>query len=292
LNKLRFIKRRRKADREREKRKEEDAKIKAIGFLVGSETDKSVTGINAVANQIKTASDQQKTSGDKRDRREKIALGIAGVVAFFAFCQWRTMDRQLTVMAGQQGVMQGQLDEMRAEQRPWVSLTKDTGIEGLVVNGMNELRDTIRFGLQNTGKNPAVSVFVNAEMSIGTAIPYGTMAAWQTAVCGQAAGSLGTTMFPGSPEPIFSVETGLTATELADWKSLSAKTVLAPVVAACIVYEDAVTKKSHHTPVAYEIRLRAPRPGRGCCAIITSDLPLKEDEITLRPWVRGNLPPD
>jgi hypothetical protein len=75
--------------------------------------------------------------------------------------------------------MQGQLGEMQSEQRAWVSETKDFGIERLFVNDANELRGAIRIVLQNSGKNPAVAVFVNAEMSLGTAMPHGSMPAWQ-----------------------------------------------------------------------------------------------------------------
>ena len=210
-------------------------------------------------------------------------IGVGTLVAaLIAACIYA---RQLTVM-------EGQLDEMQSEQRAWVSLSKDSGVESLYVDNMNELRNSTRFSLQNTGKNPATAVFVNAEMSIGDALSDGSMAAWQSAICGQPTGSLGMTMFPGSPEPIFTLDSGLTKAELARRKTVDSNTVVAPVVAACVVYEDAVTKKKHHTPVAYEIRMRAPRPGRGCCGIIYSDLPLKEDEIVLRPWVRGNLAPD
>ena len=214
--------------------------------------------------------------------REWLTAVVVVVAACFAGAQWRTMSQQ-------QKVMEGQLKEMQSEQRAWVSLTKDSGIEGFSVSAANELRATMRFGLQNTGKNPAVAVFVNAEMSIGTVIPYGSMPAWQAAVCAQPTGRLGVTMFPGSPEPILTVETGLTAIEFSQRKNWDANTVLAPVIAACIVYEDAVTQYPHHTPVAFEIRAKAPKPGSG---ISYGDIPLKEDEITLRPWIRGNLPPD
>lgn len=188
--------------------------------------------------------------------------------------------------AGQLSAMQSQITEMQSEQRAWVSLTKDSGIESLFVNAANELRATIRIGLQNTGKNPAVSVFVNADMSIGAVMPHGSMAAWQAAVCGRPTG-LGFTMFPGSPEPIYEVETGTTAAEFAERKRMS----LVPVVAACIVYEDAVTRQTHYTPLAFQVLMRAPRPGNSCCAILPDNLPINGGKLLLREWIRGNLPP-
>jgi hypothetical protein len=199
---------------------------------------------------------------------------------------------QVGIYRKQADIMNNQIIEMQSEQRAWVSLTKDSGMERLSINTANDLRSTIKTTLQNTGKNPAVSVFVNAEMSIGTTIPYGSMAAWQTAICGRSAGSLGTTMFPGSPEPVFEIETGLTAREATERRNANPVLAFAPVIAGCIVYADAVTNRMHHRPIAFEIRVRVPGLNRGCCGIIAADLPLKEEDLVLRPWVKGDLRPD
>ncbi len=184
-------------------------------------------------------------------------------------------------------VLQAQLDEMRYAGRAWVSMTKDSGIASLYIGDSGELRGTFRFGLQNTGKNPAVSVSINAEMSTGAVIPHGSMPAWQTAICGQPTGDLGFTMFPGAPEPLFEVQTGTTGAEFAERRSVG----LLPVVAACVVYQDAVTNKMHRTPLAFQVVMRASRPGNSCCAIVPANLPINGEELVLRPWLRGNLPP-
>ena len=251
----------------------------------------NTSAILGILKYLRTKEERQQTAKTNNravdTARKWLSLAAIFIAAAFAAGQWISM-------RGQQKIMQGQLDEMQFEQRAWVSVTKDSGMEDFFINATGELRGTIKTTLQNTGKNPAVGVFVNAEMSVGAVIPHGSMLAWQAAICAQSTGPLGATMFPGSPEPVFLTETGLAAVELDDriGSTTNGSAVLAPVIAGCIAYEDAVTRHVHHTPIAYEIRMRVPRPGRNCCAITSGDLPLKEEDIVLRPWVRGNLPPN
>jgi hypothetical protein len=230
-----------------------------------------------------------------------LALVIVGIF------QWNSISGQLTEMksagadtkslvtaANSQAIsMSHQLDEMQSEKRAWVSPAKDPVLESLHIDESDELLGTVKGSLQNTGRNPAMFVFVNAEISLGPLIPYGSMPNWQSAICEQATGALGTTVFPGSVESGFGVDARRAATELRQGNKLSAYTVLAPTLAACIVYEDAVTKQIHRTPLAFEIRVRVvARQGNDCCAIIPSDLPLEGRDLVLQPWLRGNLPPD
>jgi len=57
----------------------------------------------------------------------------------------------------QLGVMQRQLDEMQAEQRPWVKWA-DIAPDGPIERVGDELRTRLSYRLHSVGKKPAVGV--------------------------------------------------------------------------------------------------------------------------------------
>jgi len=207
--------------------------------------------------------------------RQWLTVVFVAIAAVFAARQWKAMTTQV--------------DEMQSEQRAWVALSKDSGILSLSVNDANEIRSAIRIGLENSGRNPAVEVFANAEISIGTQIPHGSMPAWQKAVCEQPTSGLGYTVFPNSIEPSLTIDIGTKPDELVALKRLSSNPGGTPVVAACIVYRDAVTNLKHYTPLAFQILNGVPKPGEGCCAIAFKDLPISGKDLVLRIWVLGSM---
>lgn len=202
--------------------------------------------------------------------------------------------RQWHAMKGQWDVMKGQLSEMQAEQRAWVSLSNGSGIESLYVDAVNKQLDAkFDFVTQNSGRNPAVFVFVNTALlvSIGQG-PYGSMVDWQRVVCNQPDGNGGVTLFPqslpaGQPTTLHT-DQGV----LSQWQAKWARVIrggaipIAPVIVACIVYRDAVTGKIHHTP--YAIRISKPPAG----GIFLKDLPLQGGDLNVFYSLFGNLPPD
>jgi hypothetical protein len=236
---------------------------------------------NEIARGAAAQADQFRRRKDGWDIGATLGLWAAAAVGVWAIVSSKIDSEQ------QRSVMQQQLDEMQAEQRAWVSPTPDLRIDPLL-GDRDVLRADVRIGLQNTGKNPATGAFVHADMSIGTSLPHGSMQAWQTAVCAAASKGLGVTLFPGSPEPTFKITIKTDPGELAERRRQSANVVVVPLVVACVSYQDAVTKRPHRTPFAYQVYTMQPLGE----AIPVSSLPLTGDQIVLRPWVRGNLPPD
>jgi hypothetical protein len=221
-----------------------------------------------------------------------VTILLTVALVWVGWAQYRSSRVQAKIMRTQAEIMSRQLDESQSEQRAWVSLTKNSAIESLALNASNQLRVTLSLELQNTGKNPAASVFVSAEMSIGTELPHATMELWENALCEQEhpgeLPAMGSTIFPGGIEPVFDIEAGLSALEAAEPK----RSTMAPIVAVCIAYQDAVTHRAHYTPLAFRVLTNGPTPGTGSVGIDTSTLPLRAGALVLRPWIRGNLPPN
>ena len=200
---------------------------------------------------------------------------------------------QWHVMREQSHVMQEQLHEMQAEQRPWISMTRDSGIERIYIDHVNgELAVTFRFALKNTGKVPATDVFVNAAMSIGEWLPFHSMPAWQNAVCHQGNGTpIGLTMFPGSVPGVYDLTIGNSVPGLVKGQDVTPNTIVSPTFAACIVYRDAVSGKLHYTPMGFQVYTLSPHTGKPCCAVFLRSLPLEAKKLVTREWTFGNLPP-
>jgi type II secretory pathway pseudopilin PulG len=156
MNRASFIEKRKKAERDRQKREEEKVKIAEIGSLVSA--------IQQATAQLTSSANESNTLQRKKDTREWVALMIAGLVAFFAFYQWRTMVRQLDAMMGQQSVMQGQLDEMQQQQRPWGSA--EVSIVGPYNGDGSGIHLPVNLTVKNTGASPAVGLAYSAELYI------------------------------------------------------------------------------------------------------------------------------
>lgn len=210
-----------------------------------------------------------------------VVVGIGQICVYQR--QAGIMDKQAGIMRAQNGITQNQLNEMQAEQRAWISITKDSGVESLSIDSVNNQLDAkLKITLQNTGRNPAVFVSVNAEMS-DFAIPHGgSMPDWQAAVCKIDVRTYGFTMFPNSIQPSYEVTVS---------SKIPTQAVVVPSIAACIIYQDAVTGKTHHSPLAFQL-MKTPRPEAPCCGIVIKSLPLQSSEIMTRLWTLGSLPPD
>ncbi len=219
-------------------------------------------------------------------------LGLIGlsIYAYITYGMWtevrqQTIATQIAAKAAESAAKtaQGQLSEMQAEQRAWISITKDSGVESLSIDSVNNQLDAkLKITLQNTGRNPAVFVSVNAEMT-EFAIPHGgSMPDWQAAVYKIDVRTYGFTMFPNSIQPTFEVTVS---------SKIPTQAVVVPSIAACVIYHDAVTGKIHHTPLGFQL-MKIPRPGVPCCGIVMKSLPLQSSEIMTRLWTLGSLPPD
>ena len=179
---------------------------------------------------------------------------------------------QALIYSRQTKIIDGQLHEMRAEQRAWVSLAGDPEEGGSLGIGA-DVRAKIKFALQNTGRNPAVSIFLHGETSIAKVIPFGSMPAWQKAICNEPTGGIGFTLFPNATTMRYDAEFGLREDERKAREHAMPQFTAPAVIAGCIIYTDAVSGITHHTPLAYQTSSESGR-------------------YQARPWIRGVLPPD
>jgi hypothetical protein len=133
-----------------------------------------------------------------------LGLWVAAGVALYAICK-SSIDS-----AGQRGVMQRQLDEMEAEQRPWVVGTVPdqitvsfAGYQGH--SGLEMDISSLQFQLHNTGKTPAFNVWPDWRI---IASPIAGVAATQQVTCAQGRSEIrkryreGVTVFPDQILPL------------------------------------------------------------------------------------------
>jgi hypothetical protein len=272
-----------KADEERARQDDRFDRIRELSDDFAREHREGIQGllthIDGLASELQIERERLRAEEGWKDFREWGGLIVTVIAAGIALSTLRVYGRQLSVM-------QAQVREMQAEQRAWVSLSADSGISSMSIDSVNkDLRATVKASLQNTGKNPAVSAFINAEISVGETLPYGSMQSWQRSVCTRPNGDLGITLFPGSPPFTFETNTGLVETERSYWSRLIERSPLVPVIVVCIIYRDAVTGLEHWTPLAFQVRTREGS------AVGIGDLPMQGPDLVLHPWVRGGLPP-
>lgn len=236
---------------------------------------------------------------DRRDRAGILGLwaaALVGCVAIIASCvdserQLRAISAQIVQMQAQAGEMQAQIGEMQAEQRPWVSMTKDSSLELMFIDHVNnEIDARFKFPLRNTGKNPATAVYATGQVGFIEQIPYGSLQAWQQAVCRGADTALGIHMFPGSVEPVYDL------TVSGKWptrNNIVGSTPLpmaVPYIVTCIGYTDAVSHIRHYTPMIFRV-LELSAKGQPCCAVFLKHLPEEGKKLAFQEWLIGNLPP-
>jgi hypothetical protein len=87
------------------------------------------------------------------------------IIVIFSVVQYgenhRFNKRQLRFFNDQVGVMRGQLDEMRSDRRPWVSVNQFIGDITWDKDGFHI---AVRTNIENTGKSPAFGVLLQQEL--------------------------------------------------------------------------------------------------------------------------------
>jgi hypothetical protein len=197
----------------------------------------------------------------KAAREPFIALGgIATIIyAVFAYKQWL--------------VMGGQLEEMRTDNRAWASADIEIA-DGFIFDPANPIIE-LTFHYKNTGKSPAMEV-----NGLFDAIPIfdGTNAAVSRlkAVCNNSSvsGPRGFQVFPGD-----TIQGNQSANISVDDAGLLHR--LNPIILTCIAYKPGGDEVPHFTARTYELAMKAPRPGKGCCAIDVADGPVTKSNLNL-----------
>ncbi len=101
---------------------------------------------------------------------------------------------QFLAMRGRQGVMQGQFDEMRDEQRSWLRVVPR--LQGPLVNEDGALVTNLGLDLNNIGPLPAIDVIAKAEIMRYKMLKLGTTGELLTNVCDEAQRTLFTDLYP------------------------------------------------------------------------------------------------
>jgi hypothetical protein len=181
--------------------------------------------------------------------------------------------------------MQGQLNEMQAEQRPWISV-KITGAASLLQSVGGDLQLHVNYHLENVGKLPATQAFFYA-----TIVPATDAADFHDAIkaaCERFIGrmkespnSVGVTLFPNQT---IDDKFGIQEVAVTDF------TVPGALVPVCMVYRFKGDASSfHYTPAAYT--LVTPTPAGLPAKVDIAHMPGEGVAVEIRPLAQGNLDP-
>jgi hypothetical protein len=216
-----------------------------------------------------------------------VLVGIASAIIF-----WRQLN-----------VMQRQLDEMQAEQRPWVSAAAaitEPFVYEYVPNGTTI---SLAYKLHNSGHSPANNVWI--ELAAFPQQPDGDLLAAAEGVCKDrpavpgARVALGFTIFPDETV-VIDWGSSITKTEIDALNSKYAKVITGPMniwtptIIACIVYRSPTEGgRIHHTPLILNLRMKrgSLKPDRGCCAIFIDDSPIPAEKLEVERMIIS-LPAD
>jgi len=180
------------------------------------------------------------------------------VIGWFAGLTFGAAIIQVIIFRGQLNVMQGQLEEMALDQRPWIHFDGLPKIVGpLEMSSPRVASLDIAFAITNTGKNPARRVNINYGLIPGEF--FGNYLFYQAKVCADAlapkeAGAIDTeyTLFPGQQLAITRtvVMVGLDKMYVPDNQR---RIRVAPALVGCITYQFLSNDDPHQTGFICEI---------------------------------------
>jgi hypothetical protein len=200
-------------------------------------------------------------------------------------------DSQIAALQGQTGVMQGQLAEMKVEQRPWV-FASQINLAAPISRDVNGIRVSLAIIFTNSGHLPAIDVHVNLSAFASQPGNIAWFNGIEREACNQTGNHIGIPVFPGFTTPnasgwitYINNEDIIKATkELPDnFKKIT------PLVIPCLVYKDP-SGADHHTP--YLLDLIAVKNGQACCVVPTDSDELAKSQIIIRQMLIGGMPPD
>ena len=239
----------------------------------------------------------QRSNNEERSRKQgdrfwEIA-GVAGLwlaAAVGITAIWygtHDASEQRRVMTEQLGTMRGQLDEMRAEQRPWL-FAPEIALTERVRRDDNGILVSLGFKFTNSGHLPASNVYVHLSALATHNTGY---AAAERENCDQRMDYIGTSVFPN-----FTTQQSNWATYISNEQISAAEKDypptlkrLWPMVLACIVYRDPLGI-DHHTP--YILEFIAIKNGVINLVIPSEAEELSRSEIRVQQAIRTGMAPD
>jgi hypothetical protein len=190
--------------------------------------------------------------------RLNVALVLASAVTGLLIAmQLFEMRRMYKPIADQAQTLRTQIEEMKLEQRAWVSITSISISDAR--KDINGLSPTFRYSVENSGRNPASNVNFNAKLYLmpGTGTTVGNFAV-ENHLCqppGVANNSLGFAVFPGQKTPDYQIGFTFSQADIDNYEAKLGKKIGSfPIaVLACLGYMDAVSQTWHGTPAAFQV---------------------------------------
>jgi hypothetical protein len=169
-----------------------------------------------------------------------LALVLVGIVSALIF--WRQL-----------AVMQGQLDAMATDQRPWVQI-KPTSIGPFsFAESLVNFQMTVVF--VNTGKSPAINVRQWSEMLPGSKNYFNEQNDFCAIAETTQRDANNPTVFPNDSSTTQGLSFSVQGSNAGSFKILfqPSTTYVMPEIIGCVTYETTFDNKSHHTRFAFDI---------------------------------------
>lgn len=204
-------------------------------------------GLVGIKNAIDAYSETHHSEDRKRAKRERITVIVLFATAVFAALA--------AIAAGASAwIFEGQLEEMRAEQRPWIYAETPIFLKAITRNipGVWEMR--IEFKLQNTGHLPAMNVTPIVQSPVVTFNKGDAIAEYQHESCidrnDGAWKVTGDTIFPGQIIK-HAITIGIWPKDMAN--AYAAINHYDPWIIGCFAYLTPSSKLPHFTRFAYVV---------------------------------------
>jgi hypothetical protein len=182
---------------------------------------------------------------------------LAVALLVVAATQAKIYFRQADIMRDQANIMRNQLDEMQAEQRPWV-YAKGGPIPGGVTFGQDgSVQILINFNLINVGRTPAQYVSVSFTPYIGDVNRPNA----REAVCHEAErfSIHGLTLFPGDDPMPWGIGKDIPKEEIDKATITPSPTqhnnFINPLIVLCVAYKSPAGKVFYHSPYGCFLRM-------------------------------------
>jgi hypothetical protein len=214
---------------------------------------------------------------------EWLQVGINVVLAVIAIGALCIYNAQLIAMKGQQTVMQGQVEEMRTEQRAWIYLDPPKFLAPLTKNRNGVWDVHLQFPIHNVGHLPAMNVRVVNDSPMPTTNTGNTVADFKHHNCidkgPEDSGNNGQTVFPNQEGVTIELSGGIWPEDIV--AALARPTAIEPWVVGCLEYRIPNSPIPHFTRFAYIIRQDVDKT-TDSLGPDPDSIPI--DKLRLQPW--------
>lgn len=201
--------------------------------------EKIVRTVERLVEQVNRYTDE-KSPENTRKRRWKIAevIGLWAAALVGAAGIW--------IGNAQRVVMQGQLNEMRDEQRAWISIFSKGVAVKPELTSTGDIIFKLKIELSNTGKNPASDVAIVFDGLVN--LTSGILEK-ETELCNGTHSSGGISIFPGAKSNQDPYPVSISADRI----KANGISGIVPSIAVCVLYRDVVTNERRMAPYLFYI---------------------------------------